>query len=357
MKIGIIGFGNLNIMQYLYKYTNVLDEQGADYDVLYWNRLGIQEESNFQGNKLCYDVTVNTFQPFYKKIGAFLNYMAFARKTIRKNRYDKLIVLTTPTAMVLWDLLLGKYRGKYIYDYRDITKEYEIGSYKSLVRKLIDRSWITMMSSKGFLSAVQPVNTDKIVTAHNTHRKTQTGIRQVSLSVERPLRVAFWGMIRQVEHNKKLCDLFGNDPRFRVVYHGVGYIRDLEDYCQGKGYENISFTGGYQLSDIASFAEKTDILHCVYENDRRTQPTLAVKLYDALEYRLPILVAEGSYLAKTVRNMAGSFALEEYHTADDVYNWYYGLNASQIEQDYAAMEAAIARDDRVFKDKLLEFCQ
>lgn len=49
MKIGIIGFFNLNIMQYVYKYTNVLDQAGAEYDVIYWNRLGIKEANNFSG--------------------------------------------------------------------------------------------------------------------------------------------------------------------------------------------------------------------------------------------------------------------------------------------------------------------
>ena len=67
MRMGIVGFCNLNIMQYLYKYTNILDEENVEYDVIYWNRLGIEEEVNFKGNLIRYDVQMNTYQPFYKK--------------------------------------------------------------------------------------------------------------------------------------------------------------------------------------------------------------------------------------------------------------------------------------------------
>ena len=357
MKIGMIGFCNLNIMQYLYKYTNVLDAVGADYDVLYWNRLGIPEEKTFRGSCLSYDKELNSYQPFYKKIATFLGYMAFVRKTLKKNRYDKLIVLTTPTAMLLWDRLLGKYRNRYIFDFRDITKEHKLRPYKKLVGKLMDSAYVTMISSKGFLPVLEKADSEKIIMAHNTHRQTPAAPHGVRLSQEQPLRVAFWGVVRQSDHNKKLCDLFGNDSRFRLTFRGVGYVQELEDYCREKGYENIAFAGGYGLEEIEEFAVQTDILHCVYKNNRRTQPTLAVKLYDALEYRLPILVAEGSFLAQTLEGTTGSLAIGPGHTADMIYDWYRQLSAEQMERDYAAMEARVREDDRIFAETVTEFCR
>ncbi len=358
MKIGIVGFGNLSIMQYLFKYTALLDREQADYDVIYWNRLGIEEQAAFGGRTIPYNVPVDTFQAFHKKIFAFLQYARFVRKTIRKNRYEKLIVLTTPTATVLWDLLLGKYRGKYIYDYRDITKEQSFAPFARLVKKLIAGSQVTMMSSQGFAEVLKLPATDKIMIAHNTHRATE-GTYAVRLSRQEPLRIGYWGLVRQVEFNRQLCDRFGNDPRFTLVYHGTGDYEKLAAYCREKGYRNISFTGRFALEDVPGFVEQTDILHCMYENNVRQQPAVPVKLYDALEFRLPLLISTGSHLEQVMEGVTGSLALDlsREDMADAVYEWYRSLWAEAVETAYGAMEASVREDDRRFDKAVTEFCR
>ena len=45
--IGIFGFNDLHLMQYLYKYTNIFDENGIEYDVVFWNR----SEEKYPPNK------------------------------------------------------------------------------------------------------------------------------------------------------------------------------------------------------------------------------------------------------------------------------------------------------------------
>lgn len=37
-KIAIVGFHNLHLMQFLYKYTDIFDKNNISYDVLYWDR-------------------------------------------------------------------------------------------------------------------------------------------------------------------------------------------------------------------------------------------------------------------------------------------------------------------------------
>ena len=358
MKIGIVGFGNLSVMQYLFKYTAVLDREQVDYDVIYWNRMGIQEPAQFTGRKISYDVPVDTFQAFHKKIFAFLRYARFVRRTIRRNRYDRLIVLTTPTATVLWDMLLGKYRGKYIYDYRDITKETSFAPFGWFVKKLIAGSQVTMMSSKGFLETLKLPITDQIMIAHNTHRAAEKTY-PVRLRRQEPIRIAYWGLVRQMELNGKLCDRFGNDPRFELVYHGTGDYEKLAAYCREKNYRNISVTGRYALEDVPGFVEHTDILHCLYVNTSRYWPAVAVKLYDALEFRLPILLNAHTYMAQIMEDVHGSLALDldREDIADRVYEWYHSLSAEKLEEAYGTMEASVREDDRRFEARVAEFCQ
>ena len=357
MKVGIIGFCNLNIMQYLYKYTNLLDAEGIDYDVIYWNRFGIKEKVTFSGNAISYNRQINTYQPFYKKIRMFIEYAAFMRRLIRKNKYDKLIVLTTQTAIPLYDILCGKYCEKYIFDFRDITKEKKSYIYKKAVQKIIDRAFYTMMSSEGFIAEVEPRKIEKIQIAHNTQVAQKSTYTTKIKVATNPIKIVFWGIVRQLEHNKKFCDCFGGDSRFCLIFHGTGGYEQLSNYCSMKKYKNVFFTGVFEQKDIPSFAEETDVLHCVYENDDEQQPAMPVKAYDAIKYRLPVLIIKDSQAANFFNGISGALAidLDDNDVADKVYTWFHSLDEIEVEKDYRYLEDKVVNDDLRFNEKLKIF--
>jgi len=345
-------------MQYLLKYTSILDEQGIDYDVIYWNRSGADEPVNFNGNPVPFKQRMNTYQPFHKKILGFIKYSLFLRRQISKKKYDKLIVLTTQTAIPLFDLLTCKYKNKFVYDYRDITKENKFGFYAAMVKKLIKSSAYTMISSKGFLPQIGVEDAPNIITAHNTREPISSDGYNVCVSGDDPIRLVFWGMVRQVEHNKKICDAFGNDPRFTLTYHGEGFYKELDAYCKEKGYSNVFFTGRYDLQDLPGFIETTDVLHCIYENDTTQKNAMPVKPYDAIRYRLPMAISEGSYLEKFFQDCNGIFSVDIISLTlvpDKLYKWYKSLNGEQVETDFATIQNRINNDDVLFKDKFINF--
>ena len=84
--IGILCFVGIRYAQFIYKYTNILDAEQIDYEVVYWNREG--DEVPEKENWIAYEKRVNTFQPFYKKISHFIGFTSFMKKTIRK-RYSR----------------------------------------------------------------------------------------------------------------------------------------------------------------------------------------------------------------------------------------------------------------------------
>lgn len=354
--IGIIGFNDLSLMQFLKKYTNILNEQNVGYEIVYWNRSGVQEDVEYKGKTISYEKPINTYQSFYKKILGFIRYTAFMYKTINAQKYDKLIILTTQTAIPLYPLLVGKYREKYIYDYRDITKEKKLGLYAKMVKKLIRCSAFTAFSSKGFWSELGIKENEKTIVSHNTQKVCEKSEYQVKKNNKTPLNLVYWGMVRQVEFNKTVCDCFGNDDRFNVVYHGEGYYKELSQYCEQKGYKNISFTGRYAFSEIPNFVENTDILNCLYENDETQKPAMPVKAYDAVHYRLPVVVTAGSHLEEFNKETLGCFAFDsEGKNADLLFDWYTGISEEDIEKGYRELENQIYCDDKVFEDKLLAF--
>lgn len=356
--IGILGFNDLFLMQYLYKYTSVYDEAGIAYEVVYWNRSNKQEAVGFQGKTIAFDHPMNTYLPFWKKARCFLKYARFLRRQIRAGQYDRLIVLTTQTAVPLYDLLTRKYAGRYLYDYRDITREKDSALFRQMVRSLIRHSHTTAVSSEGFLPELGMRKEDRILPVHNTQKACRRSGFPVRLCAQEPIRIVFWGMVRQVGYNQRICDLFGNDRRFTLVYHGDGYHKALEDYCRAKGYQNISFTGWYPPSSIPEFIQETDILNCLYENDDIQKCAMPVKAYDAIHYRLPVLISAHSFAAGFLSSLHGAFALDAEHTeevGDRVCAWYRSLKKTEMEASYAALEKQIYEDDLRFSDMAKRF--
>lgn len=358
--IGIIGFNDLHLMQYLYKYTEVLDCNNIKYEVVFWNRSGIREgEKRFRGGMRYFDVRMDTYQPFWKKMRGFLRYAAYLYKTIVQQKYDKLIILTTQGAIPLSALLLGKYNHNYIYDYRDVTKERKFGAYRALVRKLINGSYCTMMSSMGFLKTIGIEKNERIIQAHNTQAIIQSNIHTSRPENDKkPIRITFWGMVRQVPFNKKLCDVFGNDERFLLTFHGAGETETLRKYCETQEYQNIRFSGRYTTEEIAEFAKNTDIVHCLYENDEQMTEALQVKIYDAMKFRLPLIVSEGSFASSYLKPYGVAFDvdLSELPKAKDrIYEWYMRLDFDMMKNYYTMFEKKIFQDDEIFTKVLLTF--
>ena len=354
MKIGVIGFFQLRTMQYLTKYTDILDELGVEYDVVHWSRSNDDIPPTFKGKHIVFNYEMLTEQPFYKKIGGFLRYAHFMRKTIRENKYDKLIVLTTQTAVSLCDLLLGKYKKKYIYGFYDLTKENN-KLFCYLVKWILASAECATVSSIGFMEKIGYYG-DNIQQAHNTQFLCNKSEFSANKPHEHPIHIVYWGIIRQLNFNKRICDYFGGDKRFCVIFHGNGVDRELEEYCKDKGYSNIAFTGKYSRKDIPKFVSKTDILNCIYENDYEMESALQVKLYDAIHYRLPLLVSAHSYVSEFGKGLSGLYEFDLCKTtADDICDWYRNNNVEDINYSYEEYEKRIYNDDITFRENIVNF--
>lgn len=340
--IGIIGFESLHVMQYLDKYTMILDEHDIDYEVVYWNRKG---NKNPDSHYIPYEKPIDAYVPFQEKMIYFIGYAYFLYKTIISKKYERLIILTSQTAVVLSPLLLTKYRRKYLYDYRDITFE-KNKLYRSLIQKLFQNSSGVPISSLGFLEAIG--HGDKFYFAHNTQNLGKEIITKKPSTV---IRIVYWGMVRQVTFNKKICDLFGNDKRFTLIYHGEGFYREIAAYCLEKGYSNIRFTGGYDRHNLQQFISETDILLNAYENDRQQKLALTVKLYDGMRYQRIQLVTADSYMAKFLEDYSIAYPLnlDNPQAKEEIIKWYGSFTQEQVGEEYQRLRNKILRDEANFK--------
>ena len=126
MQILILGFAKIKYMPYMNFYLDSIDE-GHDIEVVYWNRDGKAEDLSRYQEK---GISFHEFAEYQEddvspasKIGSFAKYRKFAKGILKSREYDLVICLHTFPGLLVSDILRRKYRGRYIFDYRDHTYE------------------------------------------------------------------------------------------------------------------------------------------------------------------------------------------------------------------------------------------
>lgn len=350
-KICFIAFHDLYLMQFLYKYLEILDAHKIEYDVIYWEREnGANNTRPFNGKKISFQYETSYYGSKVAKIKGYIKYISFVKKTLLKGSYDRAVLLTTQAALPMY-LFSRQIRKKirYIYDYRDLTYERN-PLLKKIILNIIHNSQFTAISSLGFKEVLG--DSGNFIISHNCSEMLK--YIPVEKKDANKIRLVYWGMVRQVEFNKKVIDMFGRDDRFQLVYHGAGYVEELKEYSQSKGYRNVTFTGRYITDQILDFVAQTDILMNMYENDAQQKLATTVKLYDGMRYGLPMVITKGSHMERLMSAQDYVLSIDiDAKNADAVYDWY--MNLEKHQNAYAKEIAKVRADDDAFEKRLLEF--
>lgn len=115
--------------------------------------------------------------------------------------------------------------------------------------------------------------------------------------------IGFIGGIRYLKQMKMLVDVAG-ELDCEVLFAGAGgtstEYAEITDYCKDRKY--VTFTGRYDYEkEIAEIYGKVDCVYAVYDaSNPNVRIALPNKLYEAIVCELPIIVANGTYLAELV---------------------------------------------------------
>lgn len=337
MKILLIGFTKLAYMPYMNFYLSQVLQGDNEVHLLYWNR-DLKSDIAIDRRVILHEFKQYQEDEVSKvsKIKNFIRYRSNTKKLFAKNRYDLVIVMHTTPAVLLSTILKKKYKKRYIFDFRDLTYERNF-LYGAIVKSLVKNSLFTFVSSDAYRDYLPSV--DHIYTSHNILLKT-INFREVRRQNERhitPLRIRFWGFIRHEKINKKIIDNIGNDNRFELHYHGREQetAQYLKHYCKEKHINNVFFNGSYYPEERYDFAKKTDLLHNIYENDKKTDKAMGNKYYDGILFCIPQLCNVGSHMGDLVNEKEVGFQCDPYSTsfADDIYNYYKSLNWKKFDND------------------------
>lgn len=333
MKIAILGFTKISYMPYLHFYLEQIDRSRNEVHLLYWKRDGREDSAVPEGVKAqCLGLAMEDSIPLMKKLPKLLRYRSFAIKALKQIDPDFIIVLHSTTGITVHDFLTRKYRGRYIFDYRDVTYE-GIGLYRNMVSSLVEGAALTFTSSDGFRKYL-PTDA-QILTSHNLTREVLT-MREGCQSKQpsEKIRVAFWGLLRHRKINEAITKALAEDGRFELHYYGRaqgGMAELMSDAC--KRYDCVYFHGEYKPSQRAEFARQTDILHNLYDNSDKTTPiAMGNKYYDGAIFYLPQLCTDGSFMADAARHAGIGEGFDPYAPdfAERVYDFYTGINRERF---------------------------
>lgn len=332
MKILLMGFSKIKYMPYLRFYLDNIDRQRHDVHVLYWNR--DRESESLNGFDY---VTFHEFSryqqdnvPASSKIPNFIRYRRFAKKLIRKERFDFIVSLHSFPGVLISDLLTRRYRDQYIFDYRDATYENN-RFFKQIIHNLVNHSRATFVSSDGFRRLLPEEARDKIYSSHNfisdslNHRED----KKLYGTTTRRIRISYWGFIRDERINRLMMDRLANDARFELHYYGREdqLTERLKRYAEEKDAENIVFHGEYVPEDRYRFICETDCIHNVF-SDWNMMAAMSNRFYDSIIFRIPQLCMQGSVMGERAKQsgIGFSYSPENEDYADAVYSYYTALN-------------------------------
>lgn len=326
MKAIVICGASLKLEPYAFPYIDELIRQGFEVTAFVWKRDGQEDIRPSNGAKVMYySRLLDDSATKIKKLGAFLGFRRVVLKEIKKASYDFVVVLDTQFAVLFSDILLGNYQNRFIYDMRDPSYE-SFGFYRKRVSNVVEASAGVFISSDGYRKYLP--HSDKIHTTHNI-REVDLQYQGIRRNYERnhtPIRISFWGCVRDRKINEQLIESLANDKRFVLQYFGTMSedSNQLIAFCQERNINNIIFNGPYLPDERYEFATKTDILHNIYSNSYNgTNPCMGNKYYDGLIFGIPQVCTKGSFMGEFVENHKVGVALElNTAFADRLYDYY-----------------------------------
>lgn len=295
-------------MPYVEKYEKILIEKHIIYDLVCFDR-----DSNgpltHDGNQYTFHKKMGVAKT--KKIIPYFSYIKYVKKLVKLNKYDKLIVLTTVPAVLLHNLLKRKYKNNYIFDFRDYSYE-NIKLYKLIVDKVVNTSYCTLISSKGFMHYLR--KSDKIFFTHNI---SNTQFKEcISADIDKQhINIGFVGYVRYYDVNTMLIEQLANKPNYRLQYYGTMYEDcDLKTFIKKNAIYNVDCFETYQNNEKPKIYKNITFINSIYSvRSKEVVYAIPNRLYDAALYKKPIIVAKNTYLGKVVDKYNLGFAIDLEH--------------------------------------------
>ena len=297
MKVGLILPGTIWYAPYVRIYTRILQENNVGYQIISWNRDGKDAKEGIQYEE---NIHVNNGSASFS---AYRRYIAFIKKVVKVNGFDRLIVFGPQMTCLLSTFLLRKFKGRFLIDYRDLSIEQKPGL-RQLFALMTKMSYANVISSPGFVRCLPKRD---YYLSHNFDVEAVTkaiGLRdEIGFGASDNIDVLTIGGIRDFSSNVEVVKALADENGFTVRFVGRGGgATQLAAYCEEHGIKNVSFEGFYQKHEEPDYVKSSTFMNIFYPRVITHDTALSNRFYNSLIYRKPMIVTrdtiQGDYAEK-----------------------------------------------------------
>lgn len=238
---------------------------------------------------------------------------------IEKYKNDETIFYSFSFLTAIW---FYRHKVKYVYEISDILYGYKKMKIvqplmKWLDRKVINSSFLTIMTSEGFKQYFfGDIKLNNIIVQPNklSNKLRLNAERTISKPNSQSLNFSFVGSVRYYDTVLRFAKVVGkNFPQHKFHFFGNSkFTADFKEQC--KEYKNVIFHGAFKNpEDLENIYSQTDIVVTCYENhnlnERIAEPN---KMYEAIYFCKPIVVSTNTFLAQQIEKYKCGYAINAY---------------------------------------------
>ncbi len=332
-KICFISLDNIFLVPYFNNYKEIL--KNHRYDLIFWNKNIESDTDNLAQNNendiFIFNYKINGNEnKFYKLIG-YIKFRNFIYRKLKKNNYDKIVLLQGQLTVLLASILLKKYKSKYIVEIRDYFMESN-KIYYFIEKKVLEKSGLCIISSEKFKEFLPKLNYFII------HNFSKFNNIKINYDGNSSIVISNIGLIRFNEQNLKFINLFQGDSRFRIRFIGKG-ANNLKILAEKRNYnlKNIEFIDKFSPKETQKYIEETDIIFNLYGNNTPLLDyALSNKLYYSAQFLKPVLVCKGTAMediAVKKYNFGFTFDMEKKEEKERLYYYYKNIKLKTLKQN------------------------
>ncbi|MBO0487239.1 glycosyltransferase family 4 protein [Vagococcus fluvialis] len=338
-KIMLICPSNLSHMPYVKNYTNKLDEQNIEYEIINWDRMHIENlnDNVYRDDKI----------GLQRNIFDYFKFSSFILKKINLDNYF-LIIFGLQLTFFMRKILKKKYKQNYILDIRDKNKIIHFFNLK----KIVECSYETVISSRGYETWLPK---KKYIINHNTELEYPVEIDEKLTINFNKICISSYGNIRDYDINIQLINNVKNSNEFHFLFYGEGTIKDkLENYCKKNEIKNGSFYGRYLKKEEKEIIENSSFVNVLRFNDSENNATaLPNRLYNALQVGRPLLAYKGTYLSKIIEDYQIGIVIQDLdNMVPEIKSYVNKFDSFEFNKNRSLFLNAVARENVEFYNLL-----
>lgn len=325
-KVCIIGASNIKHISLISLYTTYFDKNSLPYDLIYWDRYGIDENTTAT-NTYCYKNNSNKGK--FSKLLDFLGFHRFIVNILKKNKYKTVITWQTTVGYLLFDQLLLRYKKHYIINVRDYVAENTVWG-RFLIKKLVRNAGMVALSSEGFKEFLPKA--DYVIVNSINEELLSDVIVDYDKRHTPPYKIGFAGNCRYFRECYKLIDALANDERFELWYCGTN-SKVLQEYAVSNGINNVFTRPDFRKDETLEIFSGFDMANSAFGNDAFDNRTLVpIRLYTALSMHIPVLANKNTQLSKEIETGSVGYIINTYEgLGDSLYEYLSALDKNTFE--------------------------